>query len=308
MVSRKKYRDFIKLYGGSVRLDEKLSAYTTFGTGGLADALLEVTDTNQLARAVKFARQLSIPFFIIGEGSNLLISDNGYRGLIIRNSVRRREVKDNSLCIGAGENLDKTVDFATECSLTGLEFAAGIWGSVGGAVYGNAGAFGSQISSVLKEAVLVDREGNVRTEPNDYFRFAYRHSYLKETHEIVAEVVLALEPGNTEKISQRVEEIREMRRGKHPETPCSAGCFFKNIEDITQLHGKLAAGKLLDEIGAKAISVGEAGVFDKHANILINKGGATSKDIRMLADILKKKVKEKFDLELIEEVQCLGEF
>ncbi|MEZ5358484.1 MAG: UDP-N-acetylmuramate dehydrogenase [Candidatus Zixiibacteriota bacterium] len=308
MESRDLYRDFSKAYGGPVRLDEKLSAYTTFGTGGLADALIEVTETDQLARAVTLARQLSIPFYIIGEGSNLLISDNGYRGLIIRNSVQRREVQEHSLCIGAGENLDKTVDFATDCSLTGLEFAAGIWGSVGGAVYGNAGAFGSQISSVLKEAVLIDREGNVRREANDYFRFAYRHSYLKVTGEIVAEVVLELQPGDREAISRRVEEIREVRRGKHPETACSAGCFFKNIEDISQPHGKLAAGKLLDEVGAKTISVGSAGVFDRHANILINKGGASSKDIRALADILKKKVKDQFGLELIEEVICLGDF
>lgn len=308
MAGREIYTKFIELFGGPVSLDENLSAYTTFGTGGLADALVKVTDTDQLARAVKSARELSIPFYIIGDGSNLLISDNGYRGLIIRNSIRRREVQGNSLCIGAGENLDKTVDFATECSLSGLEFAAGIWGSVGGAVYGNAGAFGSQISSVLKEAVIVDREGNIRTESNDYFQFAYRHSYLKVTGEIVGEVTLELEAGDADKISRRVEEIREVRRGKHPDQACSAGCFFKNIEDISQPHGKLAAGKLLDEIGAKLITVGEAGVFDKHANILINKGSATSKDIRMLADILKKKVKEKFDLDLIEEVICLGDF
>ncbi len=308
MSNRDMYKQFIENYKDPVKIDEALSAYTTLGTGGLADLLIDVADTDQLSRAIKLARELSIQFYIIGEGSNLLISDKGYRGLIIRNCIRCRNVQDNEMIIGAGETLDKIVDFATECSLTGLEFAAGIWGTVGGAVYGNAGAFGSQISSVLKEAQLVDMSGEVRKEAKEYFRFSYRHSHLKETREVVTKVMLRLEPGDRQTISRRVNEIREVRGGKHPTNPCSAGCFFKNIEDTSQPHGKLPAGKLLEEIGAKEITVGGAGVFPKHANILVNKGDATSKDIRILADTLKKKVKDKFDLELKEEVICLGDF
>ena len=303
-----KYAEFRRQFGGPLKENESLSAYTTFGTGGLADLLLHASNSDELSKAIRAARNLSIPLYVIGEGSNLLISDSGFRGIIIRNSIRRREVKDNRLYLGAGENLDSTVDFATECSLTGLEFAAGIWGSIGGAVYGNAGAFGSQISAVLESAELIDAEGNIRIEPNEYFRFAYRHSYLKETRETVTNVCLRLEPGDKDAIRRRVDEIREVRRGKHPEKACSAGCFFKNIEDISQPYGKLPAGKLLDEIGAKQLSCGGAGVFDAHANIIVNKGGATSKDIRCLADTLKKRVKDRFNIELKEEVICLGEF
>jgi UDP-N-acetylmuramate dehydrogenase len=200
------------------------------------------------------------------------------------------------------------VDFASECSLTDLEFAAGIWGTVGGAVYGNAGAFGSQVGSVLKYAELVDMDGNIRAETRDYFRFAYRHSILKETGEIVTEACFELKDGEQSEIKSRVDDIRQLRSHKHPLTPCSAGCFFKNVEDSSRPGGKLAAGKLLDDIGAKKISIGDAGVFEKHANILVNNGKAKSKDIRQLADILKEKVRQKFDIELQEEIICLGDF
>jgi UDP-N-acetylmuramate dehydrogenase len=192
--------------------------------------------------------------------------------------------------------------------LTGLEFAAGIWGSIGGAVYGNAGAFGSCMADIVLSAEVMDAGGQLREEPNEYFRFAYRHSRLKETKEIVTTVRLGLKPGSAAEIAARVAEIRDTRCGKHPTTACSAGCFFKNIDDPSQPHGKMPAGKLLDDIGAKEIRVGGAAVFDKHANIIVNTGTATSKDIRELADILKRKVKEKFNIDLVEEVISLGDF
>lgn len=307
-VPETQYRSFIEQYDGPVKKNERLSAYTTFRTGGEADLFIDVTDADQLSRVVILARRMELPFFIIGGGSNLLVSDAGYRGLIIRNSIRRLEVKDTDLFAGAGESLDETVDFSTTRSLTGLEFAAGIWGTVGGAIYGNAGAFGSQIGAVLKYAELVDPDGNIRIEQNRYFQFSYRHSILKETDETIVYACLQMVSGDREAIRKRTEEIRQLRTHKHPTTPCSAGCFFKNIEDSSQPNGKLAAGKLLDEVGAKDMRVGGAAVFGEHANIIINTGQATSKDIRQLADILKEKVKKKFGIELTEEIRCLGEF
>jgi len=303
-----RYSAFIDRYDGPIQQNEPLSAYNTFRTGGDADLFIDVTDSGQLTRSISLANELSLPYFVIGEGSNILVSDEGYRGLIIRNSIRGLKVKGNEIYAGAGERLDDMVDFATECSLTGLEFAAGIWGTMGGAIYGNAGAFGSQIGNILVSAELVDKSGALRTENNEYFRFAYRHSYLKKTGEIVAEATFRLQPGDKQQIKARTEEIRDLRSRKHPVTPCSAGCFFKNVEDAAQPMGKLAAGKLLDEVGAKEISVGGARVFEQHANIIINGGRATSKDIRQLADILKEKVKEKYEIELNEEVICLGDF
>ncbi len=302
------YERFVRDFDGPLRRGQKLAEYSTFGTGGEADLFVDAQQSAQIVEAIKLAEQLGIQYFVIGGGSNLLISDQGYRGLIIRNCIRRLEVKDKEIISGAGEDLDRVVDFATECSLSGLEFAAGIWGSIGGAIFGNAGAFGSEIGSVLVWAELIDTRGNIRTENRDYFEFTYRHSKLKHTGEIVTQAGFRLEIGDQKEITRKTEEIRKLRGRKHPTTPCSAGCFFKNVEDRTQPYGKIAAGKLLDEVGAKKLRVGGAAVFREHANIIINQGRATSKDIRQLADIMKRKVKEKFGVELQEEVISLGEF
>jgi len=308
MVLDEKYSTFVKKYDGPVRKNELLSAYTTFQTGGEADLFVETTDADHLKMALRLARQLEIPYFIIGGGSNLLISDEGFRGLIIRNCIRLLEVKKKGIIAGAGESLDDLVDFATDHGLTGLEFAAGIWGTVGGAIYGNAGAYGGQIGNILDYAELIDWEGNIRTEQHAYFRFSYRHSVLKETGETITYAGFNLDTGDRSGIGARTAEIRGLRALKHPTKPCSAGCFFKNVEDPREPFGKLAAGKLLEEVGAKELKVGGAAVFGEHANIIVNTGTATSKDIRQLADILKERVKKKFGIELNEEIICLGKF
>jgi UDP-N-acetylmuramate dehydrogenase len=303
-----RYDRFIASYGGPVERHVLLSAFTTFRTGGEADLFVEVMTTEELTRVIALVHETAIPYFVLGDGSNLLVSDEGYRGVIIRNRITGLTVQGNTVTAGAGEPLDGLVDFATDHSLAGLEFAAGIWGTVGGAVYGNAGAFGSQIGSRLVRAEIVDGTGSVRVETHDYFQFAYRWSRLKETGEIVATAEFGLDPGENRVIAKRAEDIRRLRREKHPDRPCSAGCFFKNIEDPRQPGGKLPAGKLLEEAGAKSLHVGDAAVFEKHANIIINSGRATSKEIRQLADILKKRVKDRFGVELEEEVICLGHF
>ncbi|MDD4050658.1 MAG: UDP-N-acetylmuramate dehydrogenase [candidate division Zixibacteria bacterium] len=308
MDSQARYDQFITRYGGPVQRNVSLSTFTTFRTGGEADLFVQVNTTDQLGRAVTLAQESGIPYFVLGDGSNLLVSDDGYRGLIVRNRILGLTVEGDRVTAGTGETMDNLVDFATSCSLSGLEFAAGIWGTVGGAVYGNAGAFGSQVGSRLVQAEVMDSTGTVRMEGRDYFQFAYRSSRLKTTKEIVATVTFGLDPGDARVIGKRTEEIRQLRREKHPGRPCSAGCFFKNIEDPRQPGGKIPAGKLLEEAGAKSMRVGDAAVYDKHANIIINAGHATSKEIRQLADILKKKVKDKFDVELEEEVICLGNF
>lgn len=303
-----KYRRFIEGFGRSVKENEIMSAYTTFGTGGQADLFIDVSDAESLARAIILAKEISIPYFVIGQGSNLLVSDSGYRGLIIRNCIGRKEVKGNDIIAGAGELLDEIVDFSVECSLTGLEFAAGIWGTIGGAIYGNAGAYGGNVGKILRSVELLDETGNLATVPGDELGFSYRHSRLKESNDLVIEATFELAQGNKDEIKGRIEEIRKDRSRKHPMDACSAGSFFKNVEDASQPHGKLPAGKLLDDIGAKEMICGGAGVFEKHANIIINKGNATSKDIRELADKLKQEVKKKSDIDLQEEVICLGNF
>lgn len=296
-------------FGDALEFDRPLAPFTSYKTGGPARYFLSVRSAEEIAAAVARARELHLRYFLIGGGSNLLISDEGYDGLIIKVDVRGLRIVDEvNIESGAGEDLMALVNFATANSLTGLEFAAGIWGSVGGAIYGNAGAFGGEIGGVTTSVTLVDNAGQVKEVPPEYCRFGYRDSYLKVTHEIVTRARFQLQKGDHAAISARIKEILSLRDTKHPNTGKSAGCFFKNIPDPTQPYGKLPAGKLLEESGAKKLQVGGARVFDRHANIIVNTGTATSHDIRELADRMKRLVFEKFHIELQEEVQQLGKF
>ncbi len=295
--------------GSRLEFDKRLAQFTSFKTGGPAKYFYSAQTIDDIVRAVKAANEFVLRYFILGGGSNLLVSDQGFDGLIIKVDVRGiKLVSEAEIESGAGEELMSLVSFATEMSLTGLEFASGIWGTVGGAIYGNAGAYGSEIGSVLTEAVLVDKDGNIKTVDRGYCRFGYRDSYLKTTGEIVVKALFQLKKGNKQQVKQQVEEILSLRRSKHPTDGMSAGCFFKNIPDPNEEHGKIPAGRLLEQVGAKELAVGGAKVFEKHANIIVNTGSATSQDIRRLADILKQKVYEQFGIELQEEVIQIGKF
>lgn len=296
-------------FGPNLEFARELAPMTSYKTGGRAKYYLGAHSAEEIVRAIESARRLKIPYFILGGGSNLLVSDKGFDGLVIKVDVTGLRVMDESTVeCGAGEELMALVNFATENALSGLEFAAGIWGSVGGAIYGNAGAFGGEIGNIISSVTLVGQDGEVKIKGPEYCKFAYRDSYLKVTHEVVITARIKLRQGTREEIASKVQEILNLREGKHPTDGMSAGCFFKNIPDPREKYGKLPAGRLLEEIGAKQLSVGGAKVFEKHANIIVNTGNATSKDIRQLADLLKARVKEKFGIELQEEVQQLGTF
>ncbi len=305
---KKAIMKFIEKFNGLAETNKPLAELNTFGTGGPAQLYSRIHSTEELSAVVKAASELEIPFFMLGGGSNLLISDEGYDGLIIHNCIMGMELSGENLTCGAGEKLQTLVDFAAENSLSGLEFASGIWGTVGGAVFGNAGAYGAEIGNTVSSVELVDRLGNIRIEMAPYFEFNYRYSKLKKTREFVTKATFALKMGDKEKIRCKIEEIMAARMSKLPSIEHSAGCFFKNIPDDSQPYGKLPAGKLLDEIGAKDISYGGARVYGNHANIIINNGSAHSKDIYHLAEILKKKVKAKFGVDLSEEITYLGKF
>jgi len=297
------------LFGPKLEFNKGLAPFTSFKTGGSARYFISAKTIDNVAQAVKAAKKLNRPCFFLGGGSNLLVSDQGYDGLIVRIDVRGLElIGEVEIECGAGEELAALVDFAAENALSGLEFASGIWGNVGGAVYGNAGAYGGDIGSVVAEVTLVDSQGEVKTVGSEYCRFGYRDSYLKTSGEAIVKARFKLKKGDASQIRQRIDEILALRRDKHPIEGRSAGCFFKNIPDPGQPHRKVPAGRLLEEVGAKRMAVGGARVFDKHANIIVNTGSATSNDIRKLADMLKKKVYEKFGVKLEEEVIQLGKF
>lgn len=294
--------------GEIIERDVSLAPFSSFGVGGAADLFVRIATPEILSRVLAAVAKSGISWVTIGSGTNLLISDHGFRGLVIKAEMMGIERSGNRIKAYTGEDFMSLVNSATEASLTGLEFAAGIWGAVGGAVVGNAGAYGSEFCDVMLEAEVAEIKGVIRVEPTSYFEFIYRGSKLKKTREIVVSATVELKPGERKKIQARVDEILKIRATKHPKIPNSAGSFFKNIIDPTQPYGKLPAGKLLDEIGAKGETFGGARVYEKHANILINAGGATSQDIRNLADILKRKTLEKHGIELQEEVVQIGEF
>jgi UDP-N-acetylmuramate dehydrogenase len=299
----------VSVFGPNLELARELAPMTSYKTGGRAKYFLAATSAEELVKAVTGAKRLQLPYFLVGGGSNLLVSDSGFDGIVIKVDVRGFDLPDDHhIKTGAGEDLMSLVNFATEHGLTGLEFAAGIWGSVGGAIYGNAGAFGGEIGTIVTEVELVDLEGNVKTIGPEYCCFGYRHSYLKLSREVVVSAVLRLEKSDRNQIQAKVDAILAQRNEKHPNKGMSAGCFFKNIPDPSQPYGKLAAGKLLDEAGVKGLTVGGAAVYEKHANIIVNTGTATSKDIRRLADMMKQRVLDKFGIELEEEVIQVGTF
>ncbi|KAA3635434.1 MAG: UDP-N-acetylmuramate dehydrogenase [Calditrichaeota bacterium] len=300
--------ELLNTLDGILETDKDLSQYSTFKTGGDADFFVEAKSVEDIKRAIRACTDNNLAYFVLGGGSNLLISDDGFRGMVIHVNMKELSLVDEtSILCGAGVVLMDLVNFAAENSLTGLEFASGIWGSVGGAVFGNAGAYGGEVKDVITSVKLIDIQGNIKDVPPAYCQFEYRKSKLKESKEIVLEVLFKLSFGNKKEIVEKVNEIIDIRNKKHPVDGLCAGSFFKNIPDASQPHGKLPAGKLLEEVGAKELSVGGARVYEKHANIIVNDGTATSKDILNLADMMKKKVFEKFDILLEEEVIFVGD-
>jgi UDP-N-acetylmuramate dehydrogenase len=293
-------------FNDRVRFDEPLAPYTTFGIGGPADYFIRATDPESMVRALATARELELPCFILGGGSNILVADEGYRGLVIKNDLLEIVRNEAQVTVGSGVVLNDLVDWAADRELAGLAFAAGIAGTVGGAIYGNAGCYGKEIGELVQEVTLVGPDGRIQIVDREYCGFTYRHSRLKETGDIVLTVTLQLEPGSREALNAEADEHRRQRAERHPTSDCSAGCFFKNIEDPKAPHGKIAAGKLLEEVGAKDEREGGAAVHPGHANIIVNAGGASAANVLALARRLRRRVKEQFGYELAREIIHLG--
>jgi len=294
--------EFFKSVGRSWRESVRLRDYSSFKIGGPADYFFEALTEIELVAAVKFARLFSLPFFILGGGYNILFADEGFRGLIIRSAVQEISRDDQkNIRISSGSYLKSLIDFCIKQELGGLEFLAGIPGSVGGAVYGNAGAFDHDIGSRVVTGKLLDYSGKLIDVQQDYFSFAYRWSCLKNNRYILLQVVLHCVPGERAYITQKIDKILILRNTKHPgpEIAC-AGSYFKNPYNAA--GDKIPAAKLLDKVAAKQLSVGGASVYSRHANFIINQGLATSQDVRQLAELLKQRVMDSSGIMLEEEV------
>lgn len=282
-----------------------LAPYTTFGIGGPADWFIAVRSRRALIEAVRCGRERGIPVFILGGGSNLLVSDLGVRALVVRNEMRSFRHRDGVIAAYSGVSLSTLVRYACRRGLEGLEFAAGIPGTLGGAIYGNAGAWGAAVGDLVEEAELLAPSGELVTVGREELSFGYRTSRLKTSGEILMKATLRLTQGDPAVLAARIEEIMKARAARHPCERGCAGSFFKNVCEPG--GGRTAAGALLEECGAKGLSVGGAAVYSGHANFIVNRGGASASDVRALATLLKERVQARFAIALEEEVQFLGE-
>src|SRR3989339_70569 len=311
-------KELEKFIGLPVRADEPLKKYTTFKIGGPAKFFVVVKNKAQLFKAVKAAVDLKIPFTILGGGSNVLIADKGIDGLVIKLEGGETEIKGGRIKVFAGNLLGGFVREAVKSGFAGLEFAANIPGTVGGAVFGNAGAYGHGVGDFVDEVevIVVDDEVGLKILTKEECGFAYRESIFKKNKNwIISEVTFALakEAGGEEKLAEIDAEWKKRLCSQPLDLP-SAGCSFKNLlysNDLNRFEswavkGKLPAAKFIEEAGLKGAKIGGAMVSDKHANFILNFDNATADDVVQLISLVKTKVRDEFNVQLEEEVQCVG--
>ena len=291
-----------KSLDNQVQRDVALAPYASFGIGGPARYFFVALNPTGIMRAVKAARDNRLKFFILGGGSNILFDDEGYSGLIIKDECTRYFLQEDGISAQSGAVVDKMVDDAVEAGLAGIEYAAGIRGTIGGAVYGNAGAFGHAINEILQKAVLYTRDAKVNIVDNDHFRFAYRKSSLSESGDVVLSVKLHLKPADKKELADIVNERRQFRMERHPVGLGSAGSVFKNLRSLEDPKNVTPAGKLLEESGVRGMRVGDAEVYENHCNIVVNKGHATSKDVKALVAMMQEAARIKFGLDMQREI------
>lgn len=289
--------------GDRIRFQEPMSLHTTFRAGGPARYMVMPAGEEEIRLLTEQCKKLGLPWFVMGNGSNLLVSDKGYDGLIIKLGRQYSElsVKDCEIRAQAGVMLSKLARQAALHHLEGLAFAAGIPGTLGGGLMMNAGAYGGELSQAVKTVRVLDGGGRFRTLTAKQMNFGYRTSILKEGGLIALEAVLSLAPGDREQQLLEMEELNRKRREKQPLEYASAGSTFKRPEGHF-------AGQLIEQAGLKGLSVGDAQVSEKHCGFVVNKGSATAAEIYALCCRIQERVYEQFQVELTMEVRLLGEF
>ena len=285
----------------NVRINEPMKNHTTFKIGGPAQYYVTPESVTQIQEVVSLCKDKNIPLHVIGNGSNILVGDDGVDGVVLAlfNTFSDYEIKDNVITAQAGMSLIKLAVIALREGLTGLEFASGIPGSVGGAVYMNAGAYDGQMKDVVTSVTVLDEAGNIRILSRDELDMGYRTSAVAKHNMIVLQVIIELKAGDKEQIKDRMNQLSELRKQKQPLEYPSAGSTFKRPEGYF-------AGKLIADAGLKGYSIGGAAVSEKHAGFVVNMGGATAKDVVELTDYIKKRIMEQFGVTLELEIKKIG--
>ena len=297
--------EWIRKLGEQVEIlvAEPMKNHTTFRIGGPADALALPKTPEEVAEVVRFCHEHAQPYYVLGNGSNLLVSDEGYRGLVLQlyRNFNDIQVNGETITVQSGAMLAAVARTAYQTGLTGLEFASGIPGTIGGAVVMNAGAYGGEMKNVLKEVTVLTKEGEVLVIPAKALELGYRTSVIPKNGWIVLGAVLQLKKGDQEQILARMEELKEQRITKQPLDLPSAGSTFKRPEGYF-------AVKLIMDAGLRGFTVGGAQVSEKHCGFVVNRGNATAADVWELICEVKRRVKEMTGVELEPEVKLLGDF
>ncbi len=289
-------------YDCKLETDVKLSQHTTFRIGGTADFWVEITNTEGLRALLSFCKEQGIPYFVMGRGSNILASDDGFRGVIlhIANGFSAISLSGTTMICQAGATLTAAARLAAEHSLSGMECLSGIPGTIGGALYMNAGAYGSEMKDIVVSCDYVDADGNLCTMPLSEMQLSYRHSIFAENGGTIVSITMELQPGDPAEIANKMEELLIQRKTKQPLEYPSAGSTFKRPQGSY-------ASLLIDQCGLKGCAVGDAQVSEKHCGFVVNKGNATCADVLQLCAQVGALVKEKTGYTLELEPILLGE-
>lgn len=299
----KLYEELVKIAGDeNVLCQEPMKKHTTFRIGGPADYFVIPHTAEEVAELIRVCKKQQVSWYILGNGSNLLVSDQGFRGVIIQlfRNFNGIVIEGERVQVQAGAMNSVIAKRVLEAELTGFEFAAGIPGTMGGAVVMNAGAYGGEMKDILEEVTVLDENENLQVLPKEALKMGYRTSVIAEKNYVVLSAVLNLKKGNAVEIRSKMEELKEQRVSKQPLEYPSAGSTFKRPEGYF-------AGKLIMDAGLRGFTVGQAQVSEKHCGFVINKGEATAKDVTELMREVSRQVKEKFGVELESEVKRLGE-
>lgn len=285
----------------NILLQEPMAGHTTFRIGGPADCFVQLENEEQLKGIQRYLGQVEVPFFLLGNGSNLLVSDEGYRGVILQvgQKMNKIVVVGNQIIAQAGATMAQVARVAWENGLTGLEFASGIPGTIGGGVVMNAGAYGGELCQVVTMVKVVSKDGEILELDNETMEFGYRTSTIRNSGFTVIEVTFRLESGDKDAIKAKMDDLASRRREKQPLEYPSAGSTFKRPEGHF-------AGQLIMEAGLRGFQVGGARVSDKHCGFVINADNATAKDVRAVITQVQEQVKNKFNVDLETEVIYLG--
>ena len=279
-----------------------LSMHTSFRVGGPARWFVQVKSIKEIEEAMIFAKEKNITWFILGGGTNTLVSDKGFDGLVIKMANREVKIEGGRVVVGSGAMTVNIARIAADAGLSGLEWAVSLPGTIGGAVRGNAGCFGGEMKDVV-ESISVLQSDFVAERRNSDCKFGYRDSVIKHSKEIIVEVTLKLVQGDKVEIKKKMEEVMSRRNTTQPIASGTAGCVFKN----PLVEGKLmSCGKIIDDLGLKGTKIGGIQISDVHGNFLINLGGATADDVVQMISLIKTRSRNGLGIQLSEEIEYIG--